>query len=42
VTATGYKTLAERSDWSLVGGEGSAKWEWKHRVAAEPGVPGGV
>ena len=30
VTATGYKTLAERNGWSLVGGEGSAEWEWKH------------
>ena len=29
VAATGYKTQAERNGWSLVGGEGSAEWEWK-------------
>ena len=34
VTATGYKTLAERNGWSLVGGEGSAEWEWKHMDGA--------
>jgi sulfatase modifying factor 1 len=34
VAATGYKTLAERNGWSLVGGEGSAEWEWKHMDGA--------
>ena len=34
VTATGYKTHAERNGWSLVGGEGSAEWEWKHMEGA--------
>jgi len=34
VTATGYKTLAERNGWSLVGGEGSAEWEWKRMDGA--------
>lgn len=34
VSATGYKTCAERNGWSLVGGEGSAEWEWKHMDGA--------
>jgi sulfatase modifying factor 1 len=34
VSATGYKTWAERNGWSLVGGEGSAEWEWKHMDGA--------
>ena len=28
VEATGYQTNAERSGWSLIGGEGSAEWQW--------------
>jgi formylglycine-generating enzyme len=35
VAATGYKTHAERNGWSLVGGEGSAEWEWKHMDGAD-------
>ena len=35
VTATGYKTHAERSGWSLIGGEGSAEWEWKRSEGAD-------
>ncbi len=34
VTATGYITFAEKNGWSLVGGEGSAEWEWKHMDGA--------
>ena len=44
VSATGYKTFAERKGWSLVGGEGSAEWEWKHMDGANwrhPFGPGG-
>jgi len=29
VKATGYQTRAEKTGWSLSGGEGSAEWEWK-------------
>lgn len=35
VAATGYKTRAEKQGWSLVGGEGSAEWEWKHMDGAD-------
>lgn len=35
VQATGYKTFAERAGWSLVGGEGSAEWEWKRKDGAD-------
>lgn len=28
VKATGYQTIAERNGWSLIGGEGSAEWQW--------------
>jgi formylglycine-generating enzyme len=44
IAATGYKTHAERNGWSLVGGEGSAEWEWKHMDGADwrhPFGPGG-
>ncbi len=41
VAATGYKTLAERNGWSLVGGEGSAEWEWKHMDGANWKFPFG-
>lgn len=34
VAATGYRTRAERNGWSLVGGEGSAEWEWKRMDGA--------
>jgi sulfatase modifying factor 1 len=42
VAATGYKTLAERNGWSLVGGEGSAEWEWKHMDGANWKFPFGA
>ncbi len=45
VAATGYKTLAEKNGWSLVGGEGSAEWEWKQMKGADwhhPFGPGGA
>jgi len=32
VKATGYQTRAEKTGWSLSGGEGSAEWEWKART----------
>ena len=35
VQATGYKTFAERAGWSLIGGEGSAEWEWKRMRSEE-------
>lgn len=44
VAATGYKTWAERNGWSLIGGEGSAEWEWKRMDGANwrlPFGPGG-
>ncbi len=44
IAATGYQTHAERNGWSLVGGEGSAQWEWKHMDGASwrrPFGPGG-
>lgn len=44
VAATGYRTQAERNGWSLVGGEGSAEWEWKRLDDANwrhPFGPGG-
>jgi formylglycine-generating enzyme len=34
VGATHYQTRAERNGWSLVGGEGSAEWEWKRMDGA--------
>ena len=34
VAATHYQTRAERNGWSLVGGEGSAEWEWKRMDGA--------
>ena len=35
VAATHYRTHAERNGWSLVGGEGSAEWEWKRMDGAD-------
>ena len=35
VAATHYQTRAERNGWSLVGGEGSAEWEWKRMDGAD-------
>ncbi len=35
VKATGYRTFAERTGWSLSGGEGSAEWEWKRVEGAD-------
>lgn len=35
VAETGYRTRAEKNGWSLVGGEGSAEWEWKHMDGAD-------
>lgn len=34
VAATGYVTHAEKQGWSLIGGEGSAEWEWKRMDGA--------
>ena len=41
VAATGYKSQAERNGWSLVGGEGSAEWEWKRQDGANWKFPFG-
>jgi formylglycine-generating enzyme len=35
VAATHYRTHAEQNGWSLVGGEGSAEWEWKRMDGAD-------
>jgi formylglycine-generating enzyme len=34
VAATGYRTSAEKLGWSLIGGEGSAEWQWTHSEGA--------
>ncbi len=34
ITATGYQTQSEKIGWSLVGGEGSAEWEWRQMAGA--------
>ncbi|MCW1922318.1 formylglycine-generating enzyme family protein [Luteolibacter arcticus] len=41
VKATGYQTRAERTGWSLSGGEGSAEWEWKRVDGANWRLPFG-
>lgn len=41
VKATGYITIAEKNGWSLVGGEGSAEWEWTHMEGANWSHPFG-
>jgi formylglycine-generating enzyme len=35
IAATGYRTHAERNGWSLIGGEGSAEWEWRRQEGAD-------